>query len=268
MVSIADLVPDGDAPLEELALAILSLRELESWRGFDHRRRRQEWLAGRAVAKALVVGHLAGELPWREVEIIPEPAGAPRVVLPVGSSHLVPWISISHSMGRAGAMLAPALPIGLDLESIRPRSERFVARVFSPRERDLVERCPGGRQSGLTALWTLKEATAKALGRGLPELVPWSIEVSEIDERGSARLGVKGEAANQLLEALGGELIGATAVTNGYALGEVAVRRRRLSDVLPELEGSRMMRARSNGGRSEIDGEAEDEHRGDVQEDR
>ena len=77
--------------------------------------------------------------------------------------------------------------------------ERFLARVFSPRERALAEeRGPGARVATLAKRFAAKEAAAKALGCGFREGVQWhDIEVVN-DAMGAPRLALHGGAAARL----------------------------------------------------------------------
>jgi phosphopantetheinyl transferase len=86
-----------------------------------------------------------------------------RPYLPV-DSRLYCSISHSHRCGVAAVALAP---VGIDIETIRPRDPRLLNYVAEETEaaplRDLVK----SPAELLTLIWTLKEATAKASGLGL-----------------------------------------------------------------------------------------------------
>ncbi len=74
--------------------------------------------------------------------------------------------SLSHSGGHAALLTASSkLPIGVDLEVIRPRDVLRIARFsFSQAEVDALEASPAGTRDELFyTLWTMKEALAKAL---------------------------------------------------------------------------------------------------------
>lgn len=76
-------------------------------------------------------------------------------------------ISLSHAAGLVAVMVAAA-PCGVDIE--RPRainSERIASRYFSGHERDWLRQHPATREADFFRLWTLKEASVKALGVGL-----------------------------------------------------------------------------------------------------
>ena len=117
----------------------------------------------------------------------------------VSPRHGLP-VSLSHSHGHAALAIGePGFRVGVDLEFIRQRDAISIARVaFSPREcADLEALHEWARLKHFYALWTLKEACAKALKIDLqhalracqiwretdgwhasaPTSVPWSAEV-------------------------------------------------------------------------------------------
>lgn len=73
--------------------------------------------------------------------------------------------SLSHSGGYAAFAMASGLLLGIDLEVYRPRDVLRLARnVFSAAEVEALQAAQGARRDHLFhALWTLKEALAKAL---------------------------------------------------------------------------------------------------------
>ena len=81
-----------------------------------------------------------------------------------------PSFSLSHSGKRVLIALAAGGRVGADVERIRPvrRLEALAARWFAPGERAWLSAVPEGeREAAFFAVWTRKEAFAKALGRGL-----------------------------------------------------------------------------------------------------
>lgn len=76
-------------------------------------------------------------------------------------------ISLSHAAGLVAVMVAAA-PCGVDIEKPRAiNTDRIASRYFSGHERDWLRRHPATRQEDFFRLWTLKEASVKALGVGL-----------------------------------------------------------------------------------------------------
>jgi holo-[acyl-carrier protein] synthase len=75
-------------------------------------------------------------------------------------------------------------------ETIERQGERFLMRIYTPRER---ADC-GERVESLAARWAAKEATAKALGCGIGDVRWQDIEVQR-DERSAPSLHLYGAAA-------------------------------------------------------------------------
>jgi 4'-phosphopantetheinyl transferase len=94
--------------------------------------------------------------------------------------------SLSHKSDVVGAVAAP-LPVGLDLEIIRPVNPLMMAKVADDREWDLL-----GEESlkNFFRLWTAKEATLKAVGRGIAGLA--ACKVAGIVDDGQMVLDVDG----------------------------------------------------------------------------
>jgi len=70
--------------------------------------------------------------------------------------------SLSHSGDRAAAAVAD-VPVGVDIQRVRPLSPGVLRRVFSPEERAWA----GDDPARQTRLWTMKEAYGKMLGVGI-----------------------------------------------------------------------------------------------------
>lgn len=77
-----------------------------------------------------------------------------------------PAISISHSHGY-GLVAVGEEPLGVDMEVVRPYSEKLPERIFSPVELKWFQEGLSTKVRFFT-LWTLKEAYYKYLGTGLP----------------------------------------------------------------------------------------------------
>lgn len=92
-------------------------------------------------------------------EILTGPQGKP--FLPGG-----PEFNISHSCGHVAVAFSP-LPVGLDVEAVRPYLEKLPERIFSPEELSWFL-CRGSTKIDFFTLWTLKESYYKYLGTGLP----------------------------------------------------------------------------------------------------
>jgi phosphopantetheinyl transferase/acyl carrier protein len=162
-----------------LADLILSSGERHQWMSMHAvDKRRHEWLLGRCAAKDAVRRLLAKysaeysnvQLSPREIEIVPDSYGCPRVEGAAIAPEVRPALSIAHSQGVAVALAAldPGLIVGIDLESLSRRRENYEAIAFHPDERSLLETLPWDlREEWALRMWCAKEAAGKALGRGL-----------------------------------------------------------------------------------------------------
>lgn len=162
-----DVTADG---LERLATALLAPAELDFFRALDAiPSRRQEWLAGRAAAKAAVRRHLHAcrglAATPAEIAIRPDQRGKPHAHGAWGAAAgRGVAISIAHSRGVAAAVAWDDAggPAGIDIERPRRLSDSLIARAFTPEELA----AGGGRENAL-ACWCMKEAVAKTTGRGI-----------------------------------------------------------------------------------------------------
>jgi 4'-phosphopantetheinyl transferase len=84
------------------------------------------------------------------------------VPLPVDGIY---W-SLSHKSGVVGGVAAP-LPVGLDVETIRPVSDALMRKIADEREWALAQ---DDRQTLFFRFWTAKEAVLKAVGEGIAGL--------------------------------------------------------------------------------------------------
>jgi len=125
--------------------------------------RRDEWIAGRAVAKAALLEAFA-LASWR-VEILPAASGAPEVHVD-GARRADLHVSISHTRRCAVAAVSVA-PVGVDVcdDDDGPRLPRIARRVFDDGE---VEACHAhALPETQAAVWALKEAGLKLHGGGI-----------------------------------------------------------------------------------------------------
>jgi phosphopantetheinyl transferase len=184
------------ASLEAAAPAFCGPRELARLRTFTVPRGRQAFLQGRLAAKTAIramLGRLNPSVRFdpRRVEVENDFLGRPLV-------HGVPGlgVSLSHCQGIAAAVAFPlCLPLGLDLERVRPQNALALADRFAPEE--LAMACaatPAGAHAALppTLLWCLKEALGKLLGCGLAT----APEVLAIASLGPAPGGIAADYAH------------------------------------------------------------------------
>ncbi|RMD84625.1 MAG: 4'-phosphopantetheinyl transferase superfamily protein [Candidatus Dadabacteria bacterium] len=155
----------GDGAAPELG-TYLSPDEKRRAGTMRRKRRRSEFTAGRALAR-LAVAEYCGCKP-QEVIIASDRNGRPLVRAPGHDCGL--RIGITHSMGIAACAVAPVERLGIDVEVVRalPRLEAVARRCFGEAElRDFGDLSDAERRGRFFALWTLKEAYAKAVGIGL-----------------------------------------------------------------------------------------------------
>ena len=153
-IHLAPMDVTSHAQRERGLLPRLAPAEQARYRAFGAATRRHTWLAGRELlltALERVQGAVDPAL------LITEEYGGVRYS--GGRAHL----NLSHS----GAWLAAAvadLPVGVDIERLRPRAVTAqAARVFCPREAERLAQEADPLPLFYT-LWTLKEAACKAAG--------------------------------------------------------------------------------------------------------
>lgn len=87
--------------------------------------------------------------------------------------------SVSHARRLAAAVIADR-PVGIDIEEIRPRDRELHEALAGPPEWTLL----GDRSwRSFFRLWTAKEATLKANGEGIAELLACRLTAVESDHR-------------------------------------------------------------------------------------
>lgn len=131
-------------------------------------RRRRRWLAGRVAAKDAVRAWLREQrgieaIYPQELRIDNDAAGAPKVRAHITDT--VPdtlHVSLSHKGSLAVAIVGEQ-PVGIDIETVEPREESFLAMVFSAAERRLLKDSDAEYARG----WVVKEVAAKIAGTGL-----------------------------------------------------------------------------------------------------
>jgi 4'-phosphopantetheinyl transferase len=119
-------------------------------------------LTGRDKVKAL--SHLARTALMKSCEksglrMDAFPKDEKGVPIPIGDVH---W-SLTHKSDMVGGVAA-LLPVGMDLETIRPVNDALLAKVADDDEWQLVS---GDRQKSFFRFWTAKEAVLKAVGKGM-----------------------------------------------------------------------------------------------------
>jgi len=174
----------------------LSARERDHLATIRFRKRRQEyltrrWAAKHAVAEALElaeVGSPAAAATLATIEVRNHPSGAPWVA--VDGEAAAVEVSLTDRAGWAVCLVGPAgasEALGVDLELVEPRTDRFVADFFTEREQRWVRSLAPGDACDAAAnlVWSAKEAALKVLQVGL-RADTRTVEVA-VDDRPDAR---------------------------------------------------------------------------------
>lgn len=143
-----------DSHCREQWESYLSAAERDQMNRFGSRKRRREFLLGRAVLRELLARHL--DRPPADIPVYQADDGAPEVE---GSPVQV---SLTHSHGWAAAVVGSG-PIGIDMEYIQPRHERLYQQILHDREMEMFDALPCDHDERQILCWTLKEATLKAV---------------------------------------------------------------------------------------------------------
>lgn len=113
-------------------------------------RKRLEWLGGRFLINYLLTGE---GLNYQG--LAKEESGKPY---PVGLDY---QITLSNSFPFVAAQIHPTMPVGIDLEFLRPKMAQVIPRVLSPEEQIDA----GNDALKLCIYWSAKEALYKIYGK-------------------------------------------------------------------------------------------------------
>ncbi len=153
--------------------ALLSRYEAERAHEFTGKKRRREFILGRAAARLLLSDELAVE-----------PQAVPLSVAESGAIDVVGadlHVSIAHSGDHAVAAASSRM-VGVDIESIVPRNTELRRFLVHPDEQELLESIPLDPNRSQILWWTLKEATLKAMRTGLrfpPRKIRLDVDLGE-----------------------------------------------------------------------------------------
>ncbi len=208
---LSDLDRDPNRILGEL-----SADERGDYATMTYEKRRLDWLAGRLAARRALRA-FGVDAP---VVVKADESGEPRFTGPLGDKY---GLTISHSNIWATAIvwerkgqLGEDRHLGVDIERIGDRTEAFLEDNFSDDERRAL---PAGqdRSTAATTVWSLKEASLKALGTGL-RLRPDQVVVTLDHSKGAAKVRLTGEAETLRLQKKLAEFTGRFARTGEYVL--------------------------------------------------
>ena len=149
----------GDA-----AAALLTDDERERAARFVFAEDRRAFIAGRALSRS-VLGAAAGVAP-RDIEFALNDYGKPRVAHPRLDDQLS--FNISHTRSLVACAVGWNREIGVDVETIRDPPMDLADHYFAAPEAAALRALTAAEQrEAFFAVWTLKEAVIKAVGRGL-----------------------------------------------------------------------------------------------------
>ena len=156
-----------DDPTLEVSLFYETLTEDERDRAarFSLEKHRQRFIVGRGIWRNIIARYLAVEP--AEVRFDYAARGKPSLAEPKIENFRS---NVSHSRDLALYAFALGVPLGVDVEIIRPvnNMDAIAKRFFSPLEYDLLQQVsPGDGLEAFFNCWTRKEAFIKANGQGL-----------------------------------------------------------------------------------------------------
>lgn len=156
----------ADPVLAVQAQALLDAHEQEILQRLRAPEAQRDYLAAHALARTML-GELCHTHPAR-LEFRPTAAGRPELVTPTSRER---WrFSLSHAAGMALCAVTNSAAIGADIESERNLGSdplTLARTICTPAEMQALLLPPAeALNRRLTALWTTKEALAKALGQG------------------------------------------------------------------------------------------------------
>ena len=166
-------------------------------------KRRKEWISGRILLRRAVVRLISnngnGHKKETAVKIIANALGKPTAYFSDSPDSEFAALTLSHSNGLvmvSAAMSKSFHGLGVDIEKVEDRSASWAQDYFSDSEIELAN-CSDDRTRCLTRIWSLKEASLKALGVGLRYDLKDVVVVS-LDETGRASLEFRNEVAGVL----------------------------------------------------------------------
>jgi 4'-phosphopantetheinyl transferase len=146
--------------------AVLSADERERAERFVFARHRRRFIVTRACLRALLARSTG--VAAAAIRFTYGAHGKPA--MDTGAAAPLLHFSVSHAADFAVIALAPDLPLGVDIEAVRPGRDvlAIAARSFAAAEARAIATAPeGARELAFFLCWTRKEAFAKARGDGL-----------------------------------------------------------------------------------------------------
>lgn len=181
------LAPD----VQERLTALCSPRRIERIGRFRYAEDARRSLMAEMLARAAIGTEWLTDLAIGELAFEQDRYGKPYL-----ASHPELHFNLSHS-GRWCVCAVSTVPVGIDVELVRPMDLGWTDKFLSVEEReDLRSKGEADRLRRFYELWTRKESYAKAVGRGLTQellsvsvtdhdaeaLAPYRIRSSRLDE--------------------------------------------------------------------------------------
>jgi 4'-phosphopantetheinyl transferase len=157
-----------DSETQEQVAACLSAEERSRAERFVFPRDRHHWAACHGILRE-ILGLYLNEHP-RDIEIVREPGGKPRLRQNPSCGEPLIMFNLSHSNDLALVAVTLALEVGIDVENVRPElaTAEIAERYFSLEEQAEFRSLPDElRAEAFFHCWTRKEAFVKARGEGL-----------------------------------------------------------------------------------------------------
>jgi phosphopantetheine--protein transferase-like protein len=164
-------LPEIDAALLTRYEDLLSAEELTRWHSFRSTSSAKEFVVGRALLRTALAERINCDA--HALQFQKNAEGKPSLSHPAST-----WqFNLTHSHDWVALALCEGANVGVDIESYRRRNNlpAIAARFFSAEENAQLGKCQQSEWLDyFFAVWTLKEAHAKALGCGLPKILPCS----------------------------------------------------------------------------------------------
>ena len=153
--------------LPTVYLDILSEQEKQRYHRFRLESDRQQYVVSHALLRMALSRATGGEVDPRCWQFTEDSRGKPMIAATAGLPYLN--FNLSHSGHAAAIAVSLTCPLGIDIEpAVQTVNFDIFDSMLSAGERAYLNSRPASlRQLDFVRLWTLKEAYAKLLGRGL-----------------------------------------------------------------------------------------------------
>ena len=169
---------------------MLSDRERSRAARFRFQEDRDHFVIRRGLLRTILGLYLPGSP--ASIAFCEGPSGKPALASPAGADTL--HFNLSHSCGLAVYAITRAVPLGVDVERIRPMNDMqdIASRFFTARENACLQAVPlHQRLEAFFNCWTRKEACLKATGQGIGEGLA-GVEVTLAPGRAARVLSIMG----------------------------------------------------------------------------